>query len=154
VKDEILDKSTSSFMPKYLNLKNHVDKDSMLNTPPVFSIYTSMLNLKNLVENGGVDSAAVRNHAKASMFYNEVDSNPLFKSSVQGIDRSKMNATFFLTNDSLKNQFDTMWNDAGIIGLKGHRSVGGYRASMYNALSLESVKVLTEVMNEFTRKNG
>jgi phosphoserine aminotransferase len=154
VKDEILDKSTSSFMPKYLNLKNHVDKDSMLNTPPVFSIYTSMLNLKNLVENGGVDSAAVRNNAKASMFYNEVDSNPLFKSSVQGIDRSKMNATFFLTNDSLKNQFDTMWNDAGIIGLKGHRSVGGYRASMYNTLSLESVKVLTEVMNEFTRKNG
>jgi phosphoserine aminotransferase len=154
VKDEVLDKSTSSFMPKYLNLKNHVDKDSMLNTPPVFSIYTSMLNLKNLIENGGVDSAAVRNNAKASMFYNEVDSNPLFKSSVQGIDRSKMNATFFLTNDSLKNQFDTMWNDAGIIGLKGHRSVGGYRASMYNALSLESVKVLTEVMNEFTRKNG
>lgn len=154
VKDEVLGKSTSSFMPKYLNLKNHVDKDSMLNTPPVFSIYTSMLNLRNLIENGGVDAAAARNEAKASMLYNEVDSNPLFKSAVQGIDRSKMNATFLLTNDSLKDQFDAMWNDAGIIGLKGHRSVGGYRASMYNALSLESVKILTEVMNEFTRKNG
>ena len=154
VKDEVLGKSTSPFMPKYLNLKNHFDKGSMLNTPPVFSVYTSMLNLRNLIKNGGVNAAAIRNEAKANALYNEVDSNPLFKSAVQGIDRSKMNATFLLTNDSLKDQFDAMWNEAGIIGLKGHRSVGGYRASMYNALPIESVNVLTEVMKEFTRKNG
>lgn len=154
VKDEILGKSSSSFMPKYLNLKNHVDKGSMLNTPPVFSVYTSMLNLRHLIENGGVTAAASRNEAKAKALYNEIDSNPLFKSAVQGIDRSKMNATFLLTNDTLKDQFDTMWNEAGIIGLKGHRSVGGYRASMYNALTIESVNVLTEIMKEFTRKNG
>lgn len=154
VKDEILGKSTSPFMPKYLNLKNHVDKDSMLNTPPVFPVYTSMLNLRDLIKNGGVEAASQRNDAKASLLYNEIDSNPLFKSAVQGEDRSKMNATFLLTDDSLKDQFDEMWNNAGIVGLKGHRSVGGYRASMYNALPIESVAVLAQVMNEFTRKNG
>jgi phosphoserine aminotransferase len=154
VKDEVLGKSTSPFMPKYLNLKNHVDKGSMLNTPPVFSIYTSMLNLRNLIKNGGVDAAAKRNELKATTLYNEIDSNPLFKSAVQGADRSVMNATFLLTNDGLKEQFDQMWNEAGIVGLKGHRSVGGYRASMYNALTIESVQILTEIMKEFTRKNG
>ena len=154
VKDTILGKSSSDFMPKYLNLKNHVDKGSMLNTPPVFSIYTSMLNLRDLIKNGGVEAAGERNNAKAELLYHEIDSNPLFNAAVQGEDRSKMNVTFLMNDESNKDKFDKAWNDAGIVGLKGHRSVGGYRASMYNALTIDSVKVLTEVMNEFTRKNG
>ncbi|MCH2223833.1 MAG: 3-phosphoserine/phosphohydroxythreonine transaminase [Crocinitomicaceae bacterium] len=154
VKDEILGKSSSEFMPKYLNLKNHADKGSMLNTPPVFSIYTSMLNLRHLIKNGGVEAASKRNTTKAELLYSEIERNPLFKAPVSLKDRSLMNATFLLTDDSNKEIFDAMWNDAGIIGLKGHRSVGGYRASMYNALTIDSVKVLTDVMNEFTRKNG
>lgn len=154
VKNDVLGKSSSDFMPKYLNLKNHVDKGSMLNTPPVFSVYTSMLNLRELIANGGVQGASIRNTAKAELLYNEIDSNPLFTAAVQGDDRSKMNVTFLMNDDSKKDIFDKAWNDAGIVGLKGHRSVGGYRASMYNALPIESVEVLVEVMKEFTRKNG
>lgn len=152
VKDEILGKSTSPFMPKYLNLKNHADKDSMMNTPPVFSVYASMLNLRDLMATGGVNAMAEKNTAKANLLYDEIDSNPLFVGGVPDAnDRSQMNVTFLLTEDALKDEFDRMWNEAGIVGLKGHRSVGGYRASMYNALPLESVKVLTEVMKEFSR---
>lgn len=148
VKDEILGKSTSEFMPKYLNLKNHADKGSMMNTPPVFSIYTSMLNLRNLIANGGVEAAQERNEAKAKLLYDEIDRNPKFKAAVSGKDRSLMNITFLLENDADKNRFDQLWNDAEIVGLKGHRSVGGYRASMYNALKIESVEVLVNVMKE------
>ena len=155
VKNRIFDKSFGGeFMPKYLNLKNHINKKSMLNTPPVFSIYTSMLNLRYMNKIGGIEIIESNNNLKALKLYEEIDSNPLFKSTVKGIDRSKMNVTFLLTNESLKEIFDKMWNEAGIIGLKGHRSVGGYRASIYNALPLESVKILIEVMKEFSKKNG
>lgn len=154
VKNDVLGKSTSPFMPKYLNLKNHADKDSMMNTPPVFSVYAAMLNLRDLVANGGVKAAEDRNNAKADLIYGEIDSNPLFTGTAALEDRSNMNVTFLLKEDALKDEFDKMWNDAGIVGLKGHRSVGGYRASMYNALPLESVKVLVDVMNEFTRTKG
>ncbi len=154
VKDDVMGKSTSPFMPKYLNLKNHADKDSMMNTPPVFSIYTAMLNLRDLIANGGVTAVSERNDAKANLLYAEIDNNPLFKGTTAVEDRSKMNATFLLNDDAGKAEFDQMWNAAGIVGLKGHRSVGGYRASMYNALPLESVKVLTDVMKEFTRTKG
>jgi len=148
VKDEILGKSTSEFMPKYLNLKNHADKDSMMNTPPVFSVYTAMLNLRDLIAKGGVKAAQERNEAKAKLLYDEIDNNPHFKAAVSGKDRSLMNVTFLLENDDDKDRFDKLWNDAGIVGLKGHRSVGGYRASMYNALTIESVQVLVNVMKK------
>lgn len=154
VKDSILGKSTSTFMPKYLNLIKHVEKESMLNTPPVFSVYVAMLNLRDLIANGGIQGASERNSAKAELLYTAVDANPLFKGTVAVEDRSQMNATFLLNDEAGKAEFDKMWNDAGIIGLKGHRSVGGYRASMYNALPIESVKVLTDVMSEFTRIKG
>ncbi len=148
VKDEVLGKSSSSFMPKYLNLKNHADKGSMMNTPPVFSVYTAMLNLRDLIANGGVKAAQERNEAKAKLLYDEIDNNPRFKSAVKGEDRSLMNITFLLENDADKERFDQLWNEAGIVGLKGHRSVGGYRASMYNALKIESVQVLVDVMKK------
>ena len=154
VKDEILGKSTSPFMPTYLDLKQQVEKESMLNTPPVFSVYVSMLNLRNLKANGGVKAAEERNNLKASLLYNEIDNNPLFRGPVAKEDRSNMNVTFLLNDESKTPIFDQMWKDAGIVGLPGHRSAGGYRASMYNALPVSSVEVLVEVMKEFGRKNG
>ncbi|MCE3295913.1 MAG: phosphoserine transaminase [Crocinitomicaceae bacterium] len=154
VKDEILGKSTSPFMPTYLDLKQHVEKESMLNTPPVFSVYVAMLNLRNLLANGGVKAKEAENNAKAELLYNEIDSNPLFFGTVNTEDRSKMNICFKLHDESLGDKFDAAWKGAGIVGLPGHRSVGGYRASMYNALPLSSVQVLVDVMKEFTRVNG
>ena len=152
VKDEILGKSTSPFLPTYLDLKQHVEKESMYNTPPVFSIYVAMLNLRNLLANGGVKAMEDRNNAKAELLYNEIDNNPLFKGAVETEDRSNMNVTFLLTDESRAAEFDSMWKGTGIVGLPGHRSVGGYRASMYNALPIESVHVLVDVMKELARK--
>jgi phosphoserine aminotransferase len=154
VKDSVLGKSTSPFMPTYLDLKQHVEKESMLNTPPVFSVYVAMLNLRDLLKNGGVKSKEAENIAKGNLLYNEIDSNPLFVGNVAKEDRSNMNVTFKLTDETLSDKFDAAWKGAGIVGLPGHRSVGGYRASMYNALPLSSVQVLVDVMKEFTRTNG
>lgn len=154
VKDEVLGKSSSPFMPTYLDLKQHVEKESMMNTPPVFSVYVAMLNLRNLLANGGVKAKEQENNAKAALLYSEIDANPLFTGMVEKEDRSKMNVCFKLTNEALGEKFDSAWKNAGIVGLPGHRSVGGYRASMYNALPLSSVQVLVDVMKEFTRING
>ena len=154
VKDSVLGKSTSPFMPTYLDLKQHIEKESMLNTPPVFSVYVAMLNLRDLLKNGGVKAKEIENIAKGNLLYNEIDENPLFVGNVAKEDRSNMNATFKLTDESLSYKFDAAWKGAGIVGLPGHRSVGGYRASMYNALPLSSVQVLVDVMKEFTRTNG
>jgi phosphoserine aminotransferase len=149
VKDEQLGKSSSSFMPSYLDLKQQVEKESMLNTPPVFSIYVSLLNLRNLLANGGVAEMEKRNIAKANLLYQEIDRNPLFVGTVNKEDRSNMNVTFTLLDDSNSADFDALWKGAGIVGLPGHRSTGGYRASLYNALPIESVQVLVDVMKHF-----
>ena len=154
VKDEILGKSTSPFMPSYMDLKQQVEKESMLNTPPVFSVYVAMLNLKHMLAHGGVKEIEKNNTIKASLLYNEIDNNPLFRGPVSKEDRSKMNVTFLLNDESKTELFDKMWKEAEIVGLPGHRSAGGYRASMYNALPVSSVEVLVEVMREFGRKNG
>lgn len=154
VKNDVMGKSTSPFMPTYLDLKAHAEKDSMYNTPPVFAVYVAMLNLRHLIANGGVKAMEARNEAKGKLLYDEIDSNPLMKGTVATEDRSLMNVNFLLTNDSLKDAFDKAWKDAGIVGLNGHRSVGGYRASMYNALELDSVQVLVDVMRDFAQKNG
>ena len=125
----------------------------MFNTPAVFPIYVSMLTLQWLKDLGGIPFIEKVNAKKASLLYTEIDRNPLFKGLVAKEDRSTMNATFVLTDKSLKEQFDTMWQNANINGLHGHRTVGGYRASMYNALPLYSVQALVEVMQELERKN-
>jgi len=151
VKDEVLGKSTSPFLPTYLDLKQHVDKESMMNTPPVFAVYVAMLNLKDLISNGGVAAAEQRNIAKAQLLYNEIDRNSQFKGAVSVEDRSNMNVTFLLNDESRAADFDALWKAAGIVGLPGHRTVGGYRASLYNALPLASVQVLVEVMKEFEK---
>ena len=149
VKDSALGKSTSPFMPSYLDLKQQVDKESMLNTPPVFSVYVALLNLRNLLENGGVSEMEKRNIAKATLLYNEIDRNTLFTGSVKTEDRSNMNVTFTLNDETNSAAFDSAWKAAGIVGLPGHRSTGGYRASLYNALPIESVQVLVDVMKHF-----
>jgi len=153
VKESVLGK-TGNDIPAMLDLKTHISKDSMFNTPPVYPIYVSMLNLQWLKKNGGVKWIQKINEQKAELLYNEIDRNPLFKGFTATEDRSNMNATFNLIDDSLKEEFDKAWTEASISGIKGHRSVGGYRASMYNALPLESVQVLVDVMKDFEAKKG
>src|SRR5690606_17895583 len=145
---------TGRKLPAYLNLQAHIENGSMYNTPPVFAVYTSMLTLRWIKKNGGLKGMEERNRAKKDLFYTELDRNGLFHGHSVVEDRSWMNATFRLNDESLAPAFDEMWKAAGISGLKGHRSVGGYRASMYNALPLESVQVLVDVMNEFERTKG
>ena len=147
IKDEILNK-TGREIPTMLDYSTHISKGSMFNTPPVFPIYVSMLTLEWLKNNGGVDNIEKLNNAKAQLLYSEIDRNRLFKGVAAVEDRSKMNVTFVLTDESKQETFDKLWNDAGINGLKGHRSVGGYRASIYNALPIESVQVLVNTMQE------
>jgi phosphoserine aminotransferase len=151
IKESILG-NVSRTIPSMMNYKLLIDKDSMFNTPPVFSVYVSMLTMKWLKSIGGIKAIEEINNKKAQMIYSEIDINPLFKGFASIEDRSNMNATFNLIDDKLKGIFDNMIKDAGINGINGHRSVGGYRASMYNALSLDSVKSLVEVMSELETK--
>ena len=151
VKEDILGK-VSRKIPSILDYQVQIAKSSMFNTPPVFAVYTSMLTLEWMKNLGGVKAMEKANEMKSRVIYSEIDLNPLFKGYAVKEDRSMMNATFTLINDDLKETFDTMLKEAGISGLNGHRSVGGYRASMYNALSLDSVKALVEIMSELESK--
>lgn len=151
VKEDILGK-VSRKIPSIMDYQVQIAKSSMFNTPPVFAVYTSMLTLEWLKNKGGIQAIEKENEMKARVLYSEIDLNPLFKGYAVKENRSYMNGTFNLANDDLKDTFDTMLKEAGISGLNGHRSVGGYRASMYNALSLDSVKALVEVMSELETK--
>lgn len=151
VKNEVFEKSQKP-IPSYLDLSIHAAKESMFNTPPVYSVYVAMLTMRWLKKNGGVSWIEGINQSKADCIYNEIDRNPLFEGTAAVEDRSNMNACFKLKDESLKDEFDAIWNNAGVSGIKGHRSVGGYRASMYNALPLESVQVLADCMKELERK--
>jgi phosphoserine aminotransferase len=151
VKEDILGKFSRT-IPAMLDYKVHIEKESMYNTPAVFPVYVSMLTLQWLKDLGGVSAIEKVNNQKAELLYSEVDRNPLFVGFVaQKEDRSKMNATFNLKNDDLAEKFESQLKQAGISGLNGHRSVGGYRASMYNALPLESVQVLVDVMQSLEK---
>ncbi len=143
---------TGRTIPTMMDYMTHIKKDSMFNTPPVFAVYVSMLTLEWVKQNGGIDAMERRNREKSALLYDELDRNPLFVPFVRKEDRSMMNVTFDLKDEALRPVFDAMWQEAGIVGLKGHRSVGGYRASLYNALPLESVQVLVDVMQELERK--
>lgn len=152
IKETILGKISRS-IPSMLDYKLHIEKESMFNTPPVFSVYVSLLTLQWLKEMGGISAIEKVNNQKAALLYNEIDRNPLFTGFVDNKeDRSNMNATFTIKNDALKTIFDNLLVKAGVNGLNGHRSVGGYRASMYNALPLNSVQVLVDVMQETEKK--
>ena len=151
IKEDILGK-VSRKIPSMLDYQVHISKDSMFNTPSVFAVYTSMLTLEWLKNLGGIAAIEEINNKKAQLVYSEIDLNPMFEGFANKEDRSNMNATFNLTEEKLKDTFDSMVKEAGINGINGHRSVGGYRASMYNALTLESVGVLVDVMSEIERK--
>ena len=151
VKNEILGKNGRD-IPTMLDYQKHIEKESMFNTPPVFSVYVSMLTLEWLKQQGGVSEIEKINNEKALMLYNEIDRNPLFEGYANLEDRSVMNATFNLLDKKLEDKFDSLCIENGINGLKGHRSVGGYRASMYNALPLSSVSHLVKLMQKFENK--
>ena len=151
VKNEILGK-VSQKIPSILDYNVHISKDSMFNTPPVFPVYVCMLTMQWLKDLGGISAIEKINEKKANLIYSEIELNPVFSGYAAKEDRSNMNATFNITDDTLKEIFDKNCKDAGINGIKGHRSVGGYRASMYNALSLESVGTLVDIMSEIERK--
>jgi len=141
-------------IPTMLDYSTHINKGSMFNTPPVFPVYASMLVLRWVKKHGGVEAMATRNTEKADVFYSELDRNRLFKGIAAVEDRSKMNATFDVVNESLKETFSALCSEANISGLKGHRSVGGFRASMYNAMDINSVRALTEVMQSLEKSHG
>jgi phosphoserine aminotransferase len=145
VKNDLLGKVDRK-LPSMLDYKVHIDNDSMYNTPPAFAVYVCMLTLQWLKDLGGVTVMDSRNQEKADYFYNALDNNPAFRGTIAKEDRSRMNACFLLNDESRTDEFMLKAKEAGIVGIKGHRLSGGFRASLYNALPLESVKVLTEVM--------
>jgi phosphoserine aminotransferase len=152
VKDEILGKVDRK-IPSMLNYQTQIEGGSMYNTPPCFAIYVSMLTLRWLKANGGVAAIEKANDAKAAALYAEIDRNPLFKGVCVPEDRSKMNVCFLVENAEHGKPFLKLAEERGIVGIKGHRSAGGFRASIYNALPLSSVQVLIDVMQEFEEKN-
>ena len=151
VKESILGKVSRS-IPAMLDYRVHLDKDSMFNTPPVFAVYTSLLNMRWVDQQGGIAAVEAQNRKKAELLYNEIDRNSAFKGFAAPEDRSIMNATFNLSDPDTAALFDRLWQENGISGLKGHRSVGGYRASIYNAMPLESVQLLVDCMQAFEKK--
>ena len=150
IKEEILGKSGRT-IPGMLDYQQHIAKESMYNTPPVFPVYASLLTLQWLKNLGGIAAVEKLNEAKANLLYTEIDRNPLFKGVSVVEDRSLMNVTFVLANETHQEKFDAMWKAVGISGLAGHRSVGGYRASIYNAMPIESIQVLVDVMKELEK---
>src|SRR5476651_822333 len=153
VKDDILGKSGRK-IPAMFNYQTQIEGGSMYNTPPVFAIYVSMLTLNWLKSKGGVSAIEIENNQKASVLYEEIDRNPIFKAVCAVEDRSRMNVCFVTENPEHEKPFLKICDDKGIVGIKGHRSVGGFRASIYNALPITSVYVLIDAMQEFAERIG
>jgi phosphoserine aminotransferase len=137
-------------IPSIMDYRNHIKEGSMFNTPPVFAVFVCMLTLRWLKALGGVPAIEKLNDAKAALLYHEIDNNPLFTGTVAKEDRSKMNACFVMNDSSLEETFLNFTKQKNIVGIKGHRLVGGFRASLYNALPISSVEILVQAMKEFT----
>ena len=152
VKEDLLGEISRS-IPSMLDYSVHIKAGSMFNTPPVFAVYTSLLTLRWIEAQGGIDAIGTKNAVKATHLYGEIDRNSKFVGFAAKSDRSEMNATFNLIDPALAESFDALCETAGISGLKGHRSVGGYRASIYNALPMESVESLVDCMQILEQKN-
>ncbi len=155
VRNDILGKVTHH-LPTMMNYQTHIDKESMFNTPPVVPIYAALQTLKWLVDKGGVEEMHKTNVYKAGLLYDEIDRNTLFKATVEDSeDRSLMNICFVMTegNEDKEKAFFEYATSKGMVGIKGHRSVGGFRASTYNALPVESVEALVATMQEFEKEN-
>jgi phosphoserine aminotransferase len=153
VREDLLGKVKRS-LPTMLDYRKHIDEKSMLNTPPVFAIYTCMLTLRWLKALGGVGKMEAMNEEKASLLYGELDRNPLFNALVQEPDRSRMNVCFSLISEDLNKRFREFSLEKNIYGIEGHRLAGAFRASLYNAIPLSHVQYLVECMQEFSRKFG
>ncbi len=141
-------------LPVMMDYQAHIEAGSLLNTPPVFAIYVCMLTLRWLKKTGGVAAAEQRNNAKAALLYNAIDALPVYQGTVAKEDRSKMNACFVIKDEALEKEFGALCEAEGMVGIKGHRTTGGFRISMYNALPLESVEVLTDLMKHFAMQKG
>lgn len=149
IKESLLGKVNRT-IPTMIDYRTHIKDGSMFNTPPVFSVYVAMLTLR-WIKKMGLENIEKTNLEKATLLYNEIDRNSLFKGTTAVEDRSWMNVNFVMNNPTLEDDFKTFAKERNMIGLAGHRSVGGFRASLYNALSIESVKALVEAMQEFEK---
>jgi len=141
-------------IPTIMNYQKHIEAASLMNTPPVFAVYVSMLTLRWILAQGGLNEMGKRTTEKAGLFYDTLDSLPVFKGMVAKEDRSQTNAVFFLTNPSLETPFLDLCKKEGMIGVKGYRTIGGVRVSMYNALPLESVRFFCDLMKYFASRKG
>jgi phosphoserine aminotransferase len=152
VKEELLGK-VSRHIPTMLDYRIHIENGSMFNTPPVLPIYSALETLRWLKANGGLVAMEKKNIAKAELLYNEIDRNKLFVGTAAKEDRSRMNVCFVMKPEyqELEAEFLKFASDRGMVGIKGHRSVGGFRASIYNALPIESVQALIDCMQEFEK---
>ncbi|WP_312697531.1 3-phosphoserine/phosphohydroxythreonine transaminase [Sphingobacterium mizutaii] len=151
IKDDLNAKSGRT-IPTIFDYEAHAKAGSMYNTPPVFSIYVSMLNLRWLKAKGGISVIEQENIIKARTLYDEIDRNPFFRGTAAVEDRSRMNVTFVMDTPELEAEFLALAKERNLIGIKGHRSVGGFRASIYNALSISSINALVDTMREFEEK--
>ena len=154
VRKDLLGK-VSRYIPTMLDYRTHIDKGSMFNTPPVFAIYVMDETLKWIKEQGGVQEMNRRNKAKAALLYGEIDRNSMFRGTAAVEDRSIMNVCFVMAegHEDLEAEFLEFAKAQGMVGIKGHRSVGGFRASIYNACPIESVQALVDCMKEFEAKH-
>ncbi|MEI6184551.1 MAG: 3-phosphoserine/phosphohydroxythreonine transaminase [Bacteroidota bacterium] len=141
-------------VPSIMDYRKHIDAGSLMNTPPVLAVYIALLTLRWIKKEGGLKEMERRSLQKSTLLYNTIDSLPLFKTYVAKEDRSRMNAVFFIEDEALQNKFLDECKENGMVGVKGYRTVGGIRVSMYNALSLESVEAICNLMKEFAAKNG
>ncbi|MBL7814492.1 MAG: 3-phosphoserine/phosphohydroxythreonine transaminase [Saprospiraceae bacterium] len=141
-------------IPVMFDYRTFIKEKSMYNTPPVFPIYVSLLTMRWIKEVGGLEGMAAHNEKKAAILYNEIDQNPLFKGNVAQEDRSLMNVCFVMHNRDLEPEFAAIAKENGIQGIAGHRSVGGFRASIYNAMATESIQLLADLMHDFAERKG
>lgn len=153
VKKDILGKIIRK-LPAMMDYRQHIEAGSMLNTPPVFAVYVCLLTLRWLKAKGGIEGIEKINETKAKLLYDTLDNLPIFQPTVLKEDRSKMNVVFVMKDTELEKEFLVLCKENGMTGIKGHRSVGGFRASLYNALPLESVKALTDLMKEFAHRKS
>ena len=141
-------------LPSMLDYRVHISNGSMYNTPPVFAVYVCLLTLRWLKSIGGVKEIEKINNRKAALLYDTIDALPVFRGTVAKEDRSKMNVCFVAQNEALEKEFIELCQKEGMVGVKGHRSVGGFRLSLYNALPIESVEAITELMTDFARRKS
>ncbi len=153
IKKEILGKVNRQ-IPTMLDYRTHINKGSMFNTPPAFPIYVSMLTMEWIKDLGGLEAMQKRNEEKANIIYGEIDRNPCFVGKAASEDRSRMNVTFLPTKEEYVAPFLAMCAENNCVGIKGHRSVGGFRASTYNAMEASSVQVLADTMKAFAQKHA